>query len=84
MLKYSGLDLLCIRTRPFKRRGESYGQVAWDEDMEESECSTTERHWLSVILCSVPSSNCSQKTNSLFCYAVVCRLCAMQQHRTTL
>ena len=38
--------------------------------MEESECSTTERHWLSVIL-SVVSRDCNQKTNSLFCYAVV-------------
>ena len=35
------------------KKGESYGQVAWDEDMEESECSSTERHWLSVILCRV-------------------------------
>jgi len=58
MLKYLDVDLLCIRT-PFKWQGESYGQVAGDEDVEESECSTTERHWLPVILCS-------QKTNSLF------------------
>jgi len=27
---------------------------------------------------SVLSSDCSQKTNSLFCYAAVCGLCAVQ------
>ena len=69
--------LLCIRAS-FKWQDESYGRISGDEDMDESECWTTQRHWFCVILCHVSiveteqwtdteligTSNCS-KINSL-------------------